>query len=613
MENNKDFVSDNEKDFNKKIKSVPKPEQGIGIDLSKKFIDNIAGGGISSKLDISVLNSFSQMSQRRDDIYRLLDMMGEDSIISAILETYAEDATETTDEGRIVYVESDDTAVGKFVTYLIDTMQIDKHIYKWVYSLCKYGDVYFQLFKESEYRKDDAIFNSKSEKKDLNEDVLVHSFKPSDKFIHYIEANPNPAEMYELTRFGKVVGYIKADVANNMHQKNSDILNRSTQFIYKYKKKDVHVYDATKFVHAALEDNSSRTPEEVRLYLDDKKAEADDGTTYIVRRGQSLLYNTFKIWRELSLLENSILLNRVTKSAIIRIINVEVGDMPKEMVGPHLAGIKSMMEQKSALNENNSLTEYTNPGPIENNIYVPTHDGTGVISTSQVGGDVQVSNLPDVDYFLNKFFGAMRVPKQYFGLTDDAAGFSGGQSLAIISSRYAKMIKRIQSVMTQAITDVINLLLIDKNLNSYINKFTIKMQAPTTQEEIDRRENVSSKVQIISDIMNLLNDVEDPIIKTKILKSLLTNVISDADVISLINDQIDKLELEAEELKEKDNNETSSPREVGDKTPLDLDNDLNLDNLVSGGPEEQDTQDSLPTPEELDNEIDFTDSTDPNL
>ena len=54
----------------------------------------------------------------------------------------------------------------------------------------------------------------------------------------------------------------------------------------------------------------------------------------------SLLYNTFKVWRELSLLENSVLLNRVTKSSIVRIIGVEVGDMPKEMVGPHLQGIK---------------------------------------------------------------------------------------------------------------------------------------------------------------------------------------------------------------------------------------------------------------------------------
>lgn len=83
----------------------------------------------------------------------------------------------------------------------------------------------------------------------------------------------------------------------------------------------------------------------------------------------------YKIWRELNLLENSLLLNRLTKSSIVRILNVEVGDMPKEQVGPHLLGIKNLIEQKTAINTGTSLNEYNNPGPIENNIYVPVHNG----------------------------------------------------------------------------------------------------------------------------------------------------------------------------------------------------------------------------------------------
>ena len=64
------------------------------------------------------------------------------------------------------------------------------------------------------------------------------------------------------------------------------------------------------------------------------------------------------------------------------------------------------------------MSEYTDPGPMENNVYVPTHNGIGAISTQQVGGDVDVKSLADLDYFKNKYFGALRVPKQYFGETD---------------------------------------------------------------------------------------------------------------------------------------------------------------------------------------------------
>ena len=63
-------------------------------------------------------------------------------------------------------------------------------------------------------------------------------------------------------------------------------------------------------------------------------------STYSVKRGQSILYNSFRNWRQLTLLEMSALLNRVTKSAVTRIITVDVGDMPKKSSSGIYAKIK---------------------------------------------------------------------------------------------------------------------------------------------------------------------------------------------------------------------------------------------------------------------------------
>ena len=41
--------------------------------------------------------------------------------------------------------------------------------------------------------------------------------------------------------------------------------------------------------------------------------------------------------------------------------------------------------------------------------------------------------LTDLDWWNNKFYSSYGIPKQYFGWTDDAAGFNGGSSLTIIS------------------------------------------------------------------------------------------------------------------------------------------------------------------------------------
>lgn len=154
--------------------------------------------------------------------------------------------------------------------------------------------------------------------------------------------------------------------------------------------------------------------------------------------------------------------------------------------------------------------------------------------TMQLGNGVFVHN-------------SLRVPKMYMGFTEDNTGFNGGTSLSLISSRYAKMVKRVQATVIQALTDCINLMLIDKGLDSYVNKFDLHMVPPTTQEEIDRRDNMANKVNITRDVMDLVADVEDPASRLTILKSLLSNIITDADVLEVLQQEIDKMENEEDE------------------------------------------------------------------
>ena len=597
IETNDTVFVQNDELYNKKTKPVLAPDRKKDIDLDKTLYDNIIEASISSQLDIQALNGLNHVAENRNQMYNVFDMMCEDGSISAVVETYAEDATERNDNGNIVWVEAADSNIAQCVEYFLDTLNVNKNIYKWAYSLCKYGDLYLRLYRQSEY--EDDLF---SKKKELNEDIKIKSYSKTDNYAHYMEMVANPAEMFELTKYGKTVGYVQAPV-NNTITKNDNITFNT--FTYKFKHGDVTLYPATEFVHASLEDNINREEEIVSIFMTDNDYDKEENAyTYKVRKGQSLLANVYKIWRELNLLENSVLLNRITKSSIIRLINVEVGDMPKENVQKTLMGIKQMVEQKSAINKGNSMSEYTNPGPIENNVYVPTHEGVGTISTSQIGGDVDVKSLADLDYYMNKLYGQLRVPKQYFSQTDDSTGFNGGSSLTIISSRYAKMIKRIQNTLIQAITDAVNLMLLDKELDGYVNEFTIHMLAPTTQEEIDRRDNLSSKVQLTSDIMNMLADIEDVTTKLKILKSLLSNVIDDTEIIQLIQDEIEKLESEPEIIEEpvEDMENLPTDGEMGDFTDIP---GSGMEEPVEDS-EETSGEDILPSPDEIG--VDLTDS-----
>ena len=658
--------------YNRPINPIPAEQPKIGVDVDQAFYDTLITAAQENKLDIAKLESFSQISQNRNQVYTLLDTMAEDSTIAAILETYVEDATEVGLNGHIIWAESLDPKIAKYVTYLLDTMNVDKHAYKWVHSLVKYGDLYLRLYRESDYndklfdsddveeqnkhayskrlnedlakildqdlaepeirnyeltreesaRLDDLDENVQSDgiTNILNEDVKLKLYSQNDRYVHYLEMIPNPAEVYELTRLGKTYAYIQAPTNVSLYKQQDALMNASGRFQYSFKKKDVHLFEATEFVHAALEDNSNRQPEEVNIFLTEEDYENERSPlSYTVRRGQSLLYNSYKTWRELMLLEYSMLLNRVTKSSIIRVIGVEVGDMPKEQIGPHLQGIKALMEQKAAIDVGGGMSEYTNPGPIENNIYVPTHNGIGAISTQQIGGDVNVRDIADIDYFKNKFYGSLKVPKQYFGDTDDSAGFDGGTSLSIISSRYAKTIKRIQNTFIQAITDAVNLMLIDKGLTSYVNKFELHMVPPTTREELDRQDATSTKIQLASDVMMLVAEIKDLSSRLKVLKAMLADAISDSTVAEIIQEEIDRLE--ALKIAGYELDENGDPIITEDSTDLtgtiggsDFDNDFGGDDFGgfddfssdSSGGSDFDNDMDLPSPADLG--MDMTDS-----
>lgn len=553
------------------IPTVPEAPE-TGIDTNKSIVSNIIEGAQVGGLDISSIDALSNSAQNRETVYELLDSMAQDDVVSAVLETYADDAIQTNDKGQTIWVESSDSNVLNYTSWLLDSLNVDKHLYQWAYCLVTYGDCYIRLYRKSDYGKDLLFKNNKhnrklneaTNKKDpLNEDVMLRVYADDDPYIPYVEMVPNPGEMFDLQKFGKSYGYIKAPI-RMVQQTTDELYNYLTR--YKMKQRDVEIFDATSFVHACLENTNQRQPETVDIFLDsyeekvkgsefdvttDENDVKDSMTTsYSIKRGQSILYNSFRIWRELNLLEMSALLNRITQSSVVRVLNIDVGDMPKEQVENFMRRLKEKIEQKSALEAGVSMAEYNNAGPIINTIYVPTHGSQGTITATNIGGDFDPKSLTDIEYFRDKLFGALKVPKQFFGFTEDGAGFNGGTSLTILSSRYGKTIKKIQNILCQMVTDIINLFLIDRGLNNYVNKFTVRMQTPVTQEELDRRTNTDNRIRYVGDIMQQLTEVEDKATKLKIYKSLLSSVVNDPEVMSYLQQYIDSLEPEVESKEE---------------------------------------------------------------
>lgn len=207
---------------------------------------------------------------------------------------------------------------------------------------------------------------------------------------------------------------------------------------------------------------------------------------YQLERGESFLENSMVAWQVLSALEDILLLTRMTRSILYRIFSVEVGNKGNTEVYKLLENLKNKIKMDETVDVrskvyNSSLAQV----PLGDSIFIPTRNGVGVIDVKTVGGDVNLKDAIDLDYFKDKLFAGLRIPKAYFGFGEDTSGMMN-QSLTQMDIRYCRTIVRLQSILSSGLKDLCNLYLDltrTKKARPEIPDFKIVFTSPTSAED----------------------------------------------------------------------------------------------------------------------------------
>ena len=512
--------------FRIKVKANDNKYAGVAITKDKDDLATrqIKQGGSGSLIDLDAITKFRTLSSDRQERYKEYENLLTDATIAAAIEMYADDATQYDYRtGKVIWAESDDTEIEKAANRLIDVLGLNEKAWTYVYALCTYGDVFLRLYREGDESDYTELFNASHGGQTL---VRVKPEDSSRLIEEYVEYVDDPATMYDLQIRDKTAGFIRMI--------NTDTPSSSSYYASFMNNKldagDVNVYDRKSFVHICLAGNIDRNPELVAL------TDSKTGTTsvYKVNTGKSILADAYEASQTVKLLEDSMMLSRITKSALIRILQVEVGNMPKPDTDDLLRRVKNMIEQKIALNVGTgSVSSYNYPGPMENVVYMATHEGKGVITTNTLGGDVNIKDIVDVDYFNNKKLSALKIPKQYLNY-DAPEGLGNGTSLTKLSSRYAHTIMRIQNALISGITRLLNIYFLDKDLD-YINKFKVKMVSPATIEDTERDEQLQSRLDQAASIIDMIDGKTTEVGMLETVKWIITEFLKLSDIADILN------------------------------------------------------------------------------
>ena len=207
------------------------------------------------------------------------------------------------------------------------------------------------------------------------------------------------------------------------------------------------------------------------------------------------------------------------------------------------------MEHKLAANTNTgSASSYADPGPLEKIVYTVTRDGKGVINLETLGGDVNIRDIVDLDWYKQKITSITDVSPGNLGQSTDEEGTGGATILTQNNIRLYRKIISLQHAYSEGIREALNKYFVKNGLPQYKDRFEVKMQPPVGPEDETKSELQSNAVSRANDIIALLENigVTDSQVKIKSIKGQLDVI--DPAIYSMLNktDIIESAEGEAE-------------------------------------------------------------------
>ena len=473
-------------------------EADVGVtDFSKAVNDNYnLVDMVDSSIDVAVVNNPNDNISNR---YNLYDNMSNDSVISAALEMYADDSLTVTPDNEYFSLsqkveDSDNAAAVNEARQFLNELNIGKHLWSIYYQLAKYGECYLELFYS---------------RKTIGE---INNNTTLDKYLRELDDSHKVAETIVMEPYCEIV---------SRPDKIKDVVYRGSTLYYDVSKDDLREnFDrkdqkqpSHKYIHFVLGSEDSANVERLQISISKNQSantnlgmSTEDKKVYgYVLRGRSILYDVEKSYRNLSLVENVAMMSKLTRASITRVANVEVGGMSKADTRKAIQRVKSKVKNKVSINENSGSSNYVDVTGMDNIIVNPTMEGKGSLDIETLDlTDPDIKSVLDLDYFANKLFGGLKIPKAYLGFESDLND-SGGETLSQLSIRYSRSVNKIQSAVEEGLSNLCYLYLITKGRGEYgANNIKVTIQPPVTKEEQDKLENMSSKLDAIDKIVQAL-------------------------------------------------------------------------------------------------------------
>ena len=270
----------------------------------------------------------------------------------------------------------------------------------------------------------------------------------------------------------------------------------------------VSAYDVTR-----LEDHDPENPQLIQFEIETEKKEIIENyeiahfrllsDTNFLPYGRSLLEGGRKVFKQLTLMEDAMLIHRIMRAPEKRIFKIDVGNIPPREVEQFMQKIINKMKKIPVIDQ--STGEYNlkyNVESVTEDYFLPVRGGDSGTEIETLPGLSNNDQIEDIEYLRNKLMASLRIPKAFLGYEE---GLSGGKAtLAAEDVRFARTIERLQKIIVSELTKIGIVHLYSQGFEDVdLINFDLELQNPSMIHEQEKLEMMNQQLEIAEKAMDV--------------------------------------------------------------------------------------------------------------
>jgi len=225
--------------------------------------------------------------------------------------------------------------------------------------------------------------------------------------------------------------------------------------------------------------------------------------------GTSMLEKARRIWKQLLLSEDAMLIYRVSRAPERRVFKVFVGNMDDKDVDAYVQRVANKLKRDQIADPKTGNVDMRyNQLAVDQDFFIPVRDASATNPIETLPGGTNLAEIADIEYIQKKLVTALRIPKAYLGF-EEAVG--DGKNLSLLDIRFARTINRIQKSMIAELNKIAIIHLFLLGFEDELTNFTLSLHNPSKQADLLSIELWKEKITLFKDAVAPIQDSVAPV------------------------------------------------------------------------------------------------------